>query len=127
MIPSVDAYLVDALGFRRDVRRLPITELGCVGGAAALARAHDFLRGYPDAHVLVVAVELPSLSLQRNDTIAGQPGRERAVRRRRRGGGAHAGGGDRRGRARARDAEPHLPAARRARWGSTCTRMAFTR
>jgi alkylresorcinol/alkylpyrone synthase len=68
MIPSVDAYLVDALGFRRDVRRLPITELGCVGGASALARAHDFLRGYPDARVLVIAVELPSLSLQRNDT-----------------------------------------------------------
>jgi alkylresorcinol/alkylpyrone synthase len=68
MIPSVDAYLVDALGFRPDVRRLPITELGCVGGAAALARAHDFLRGFPDANVLVVAVELPSLSLQRDDT-----------------------------------------------------------
>jgi alkylresorcinol/alkylpyrone synthase len=68
MIPSVDAYLVDALGLRSDVRRLPITELGCVGGAAALARADDFLRGFPDAHVLVVAVELPSLSLQRDDT-----------------------------------------------------------
>jgi len=68
MIPSVDAYLVDALGFRRDVRRLPITELGCVGGASALARAHDFLRGFPDARVLVIAVELPSLSLQRDDT-----------------------------------------------------------
>ena len=68
MIPSVDAYLVGALGLRADVRRLPITELGCVGGAAALARAHDFLRGFPDANVLVVAVELPSLSLQRDDT-----------------------------------------------------------
>jgi alkylresorcinol/alkylpyrone synthase len=50
------------------VRRLPITELGCVGGAAALARADDFLRGFPDARVLVIAVELPSLSLQRDDT-----------------------------------------------------------
>jgi alkylresorcinol/alkylpyrone synthase len=68
MIPSVDAYLVDALGLRSDVRRLPITELGCVGGASALARADDFLRAFPAAHVLVVAVELPSLSLQRDDT-----------------------------------------------------------
>jgi alkylresorcinol/alkylpyrone synthase len=68
MIPSVDAYLINQLGLRPDVRRLPITELGCVGGAAALARAHDFLRGFPEAHVLVVAVELPSLSLQRDDT-----------------------------------------------------------
>jgi alkylresorcinol/alkylpyrone synthase len=71
MIPSFDAYLVDALGLRRDVRRLPITELGCVGGAAAVARAHDFLRGFPAARALVVAVELPSLSLQRLDTSPG--------------------------------------------------------
>lgn len=67
MIPSVDAYLMDALGTRRDLTRLPITELGCVGGAAAVARAFDYLRGYPDRRVLVVSVELPSLSLQRRD------------------------------------------------------------
>jgi alkylresorcinol/alkylpyrone synthase len=67
MIPSLDAHLVNELGFRADVRRLPITELGCVGGAAALARAHDFLIGFPESRVLVIAVELPSLSLQRAD------------------------------------------------------------
>jgi alkylresorcinol/alkylpyrone synthase len=67
MIPSLDAYLVDELGLRRDVRRLPITALGCAGGAAALARAHDFLVGFPAAHALVIAVELPSLSVQRSD------------------------------------------------------------
>jgi alkylresorcinol/alkylpyrone synthase len=67
MIPSLDAYLVDDLGLRPDVRRLPITELGCAGGAAALARAHDFLVGFPEARALVIAVELPSLSMQRAD------------------------------------------------------------
>jgi alkylresorcinol/alkylpyrone synthase len=67
MIPSLDAHLVNELGFRPDVRRLPITGLGCVGGAAALARAHDFLVGFPEARALVVAVELPSLSMQRAD------------------------------------------------------------
>src|SRR3954452_23581704 len=67
MIPSLDAHLVNELGFRSDVRRLPITELGCVGGASALARARDFLMGFPDARVLVVAVELPSLSMNRHD------------------------------------------------------------
>lgn len=67
MIPSLDAYLVGDLGLRADVRRLPITELGCAGGAAALARARDFLVGFPDAVALVVAVELPSLSMQRAD------------------------------------------------------------
>ncbi len=67
MIPSLDAHLVNELGFRADVRRLPITGLGCVAGASALARAHDFLVGFPDARALVVAVELPSLSMQRAD------------------------------------------------------------
>ena len=67
MIPSLDAYLVDDLGLRPDVRRLPITEMGCAGGGAALARAHDFLIGFPSARALVIAVELPSLSMQRAD------------------------------------------------------------
>jgi alkylresorcinol/alkylpyrone synthase len=64
MLPSLDAFLIDALGLRRDVRRLPITQLGCVAGAAALARAHDHLLGHPRGRVLVVAVELPSLNFQ---------------------------------------------------------------
>ena len=68
MIPSLDAYLMNALGMRRDLRRLPITELGCVGGASAMARAADYLRGHPEGRVLVIAVELPSLSLQPLDT-----------------------------------------------------------
>jgi len=67
MIPSLDAHLVGTLGFRPDVRRLPITELGCTGGAAALARGCDFIRGFPEARVMVIAVELPSLTLQRDD------------------------------------------------------------
>ncbi len=67
MIPSLDAYLVDDLGLRSDVRRLPLTEIGCAGGAAALARARDFLVGFPGARALVIAVELPSLSMQRAD------------------------------------------------------------
>jgi alkylresorcinol/alkylpyrone synthase len=72
MIPSLDAHLANDLGFRPDVRRLPITELGCVAGASALARAHDFLRGYPEAYVLVVAVELPTLSFQPDDASTAQ-------------------------------------------------------
>ncbi len=68
MIPSLDAHLVHLMGFRPDVKRLPITELGCAGGAAALSRASDYIRAYPRATVLVVAVELASLTLQRNDT-----------------------------------------------------------
>jgi alkylresorcinol/alkylpyrone synthase len=72
MIPSLDAHLANDLGLRPDVRRLPITELGCVAGAAALGRAHDFLIGRPDGHVLIVAVELPTLSFQHRDVSVAQ-------------------------------------------------------
>jgi len=67
IIPSLDAYLINDLGFRPDVRRLPITELGCAAGAAALGRAWDFLKGVPEGNVLIVSVELPSLTFQRRD------------------------------------------------------------
>jgi alkylresorcinol/alkylpyrone synthase len=67
MIPSLDAYLINDLGMRPDVRRLPITELGCAGGAVALSRAHEFARAFPEANVLVVAVELSSLTFQQGD------------------------------------------------------------
>ncbi|MEP6961045.1 MAG: type III polyketide synthase [Acidobacteriota bacterium] len=67
MIPAVDAYLINQLGFRSDVKRLPITELGCAAGAAALSRASDYIRAFPDANVLVLAIELTTLTLQHND------------------------------------------------------------
>jgi alkylresorcinol/alkylpyrone synthase len=67
MIPSLDVHLLNLMGFRENVRRLPITELGCVAGAIALSRAADFLRGAPGNTVLIVAVELPSLTFQRKD------------------------------------------------------------
>lgn len=67
MIPSLDAHLAGRLGFRSDVRRLPITELGCAAGAAGLAHAWEYLRAFPDRTVLVLAVELPTLTFQRKD------------------------------------------------------------
>jgi alkylresorcinol/alkylpyrone synthase len=67
IIPSLDAFLINDMGFRSDVRRLPITELGCAGGAAALGRAWDFLKGVSEGNVLIVSVELPSLTFQRRD------------------------------------------------------------
>jgi len=67
MIPSLDAYLINRMGFRCDVRRLPVTELGCAAGASGLARATEFLRAYPGANALVISVELPSLTFQRRD------------------------------------------------------------
>ncbi len=65
--PSIEALLVPRLGLRRDVRRLPSFGLGCAGGAAGIARAHDYLLGHPDDVAVVLAVELCSLTLQRDD------------------------------------------------------------
>ncbi len=67
MIPSVDAYVAQQMGFRPNVRRLPITELGCAAGAAGLTRAWEYVQAYPTATVLLIAVELPSLTFQRKD------------------------------------------------------------
>ncbi len=66
LVPSLDVYMSEDLGFRRDIVRLPITELGCSGGAAAIAAAHRHLVGFPDQKVLVVAVELPSLNFHQS-------------------------------------------------------------
>lgn len=67
MIPSLDAHLATHMGFRPDVRRLPITELGCAAGAAGLGRAWEYLSAFPDRTALLVAVELPTLTFQRKD------------------------------------------------------------
>jgi alkylresorcinol/alkylpyrone synthase len=67
MIPSLDAHLINLMGFRANVRRMPFTELGCAAGAMALGRAADFLKAEPGGNVLIIAVELPSLTFQRKD------------------------------------------------------------
>lgn len=67
MIPSLDAHLINLMGFRSNVRRMPFTELGCAAGAMALGRAADYLESHAGGNVLIIAVELPSLTFQRKD------------------------------------------------------------
>jgi alkylresorcinol/alkylpyrone synthase len=64
-VPSIDALLMPRLGLRADVKRLPVFGLGCVAGAAGLARLHDYLLGWPGHAAALLAVELCSLSLPR--------------------------------------------------------------
>jgi alkylresorcinol/alkylpyrone synthase len=66
-VPSIDARLVNRLKMRDDVKRTPIFGLGCVAGAAGVARAADYLRAFPTHHALLLSVELCSLTLQRED------------------------------------------------------------
>jgi alkylresorcinol/alkylpyrone synthase len=66
-VPSLEARLANRLRFREDLRRTPIFGLGCVAGAAGVARAVDYLRAWPRHTALVLSVELCSLTLQRED------------------------------------------------------------
>jgi alkylresorcinol/alkylpyrone synthase len=65
--PSLDARLVNRMGLRRDVKRVPIFGLGCVAGVAGIARAADYVKGHPDGVALLLSVELCSLNFQRDD------------------------------------------------------------
>ena len=69
-VPSLDARIAARLGLRPDVKRIPLMGLGCVAGAAGVARLHDHLRGWPDQVGVLVSVELCSLTIQRGDASA---------------------------------------------------------
>jgi len=65
--PSIDARLVNRMGLSRNIKRNPIFGLGCVAGAAGIARAADYVRAYPDQVAVLLSVELCSLTWQRDD------------------------------------------------------------
>ena len=65
--PSIDARLINRMGFSPNVKRVPMFGLGCVAGAAGIARAADYVRAYPDEVAVLLSVELCSLTLQRED------------------------------------------------------------
>lgn len=62
MVPSLEARVAARVGLRPDVRRVPMFGLGCVAGAAGVARLHDYLRGAPDDVAVLLSVELCSLT-----------------------------------------------------------------
>ena len=65
--PSIEARLVNLMGLSPNIKRVPIFGLGCVGGAAGIARAADYVRAYPKQVAAVLSVELCSLTVQRDD------------------------------------------------------------
>lgn len=67
MIPSLDAYLINTLGLRQDVVRLPVTEMGCAAGVSGLIYAANFLKAHPGKRAAVIAVEAPTATFQLND------------------------------------------------------------
>lgn len=71
LMPSLTAWLINEMGFRSDTRQMPIAQLGCAAGGAAINRAHDFCTAYPDSNVLIVSAEFCSLCYQPVDDNIG--------------------------------------------------------
>jgi alkylresorcinol/alkylpyrone synthase len=65
--PSVDALLMNRMGLSPRTKRIPIFGLGCVAGAAGIARAADYVRAFPEEAALLLSVELCSLTIQQDD------------------------------------------------------------
>jgi alkylresorcinol/alkylpyrone synthase len=65
--PTIDARLVNRMPFPSSVKRTPIFGLGCVAGAAGIARASDYVRAFPNQIALLLSVELCSLTWQDDD------------------------------------------------------------
>jgi len=66
-VPSIEARIASLVGLRPDVKRVPLFGLGCVAGAAGIARLHDYLIGHPGEVAAMLSVELCSLTVQRDD------------------------------------------------------------
>ena len=65
--PSLDARLINRMRLRPDIKRTPIFGVGCAGGAIGLTRAADYAQAFPDQAAVILAVEVCSLTIQRDD------------------------------------------------------------
>ena len=65
--PSLEARIMNKLALSPHTKRVPIFGLGCVAGAAGIARAADYVKAYPDQAALLLSVELCSLTIQPDD------------------------------------------------------------
>ncbi|HET9382557.1 MAG TPA: type III polyketide synthase [Streptomyces sp.] len=71
MMPALTAWMINSMGFDSTTRQIPMAQLGCAAGGAAVNRAHDFCSAYPDANALIVACEFCSLCYQPTDIGVG--------------------------------------------------------
>jgi alkylresorcinol/alkylpyrone synthase len=65
--PSIEARLINRMQLSRRMKRMPIFGLGCVAGAAGIARAADYVKAFPGEACLLLSVELCSLTVQPDD------------------------------------------------------------
>ena len=67
MIPSLDAFLINEVGLKQSVVRLPVTEMGCVAGVSAMIYASEFLKANPNKRAAIVAFEAPTATFLMGD------------------------------------------------------------
>lgn len=67
MIPSIDAFIINELGLRQDIVRLPVTEMGCAAGVSGIIYAKNFLQANPGKRAAVVSFESPTATFQLDD------------------------------------------------------------
>lgn len=65
--PSMDALIINKMRLNPHINRIPVWGLGCAGGVSGMAKANLVAKANPDAIVLLVAVELCSLTLIKSD------------------------------------------------------------
>jgi len=65
--PSMDALIINKMRLNPHINRIPVWGLGCGGGVSGTAKANTLAKANPDAVVLLVAVELCSLTLIKSD------------------------------------------------------------
>jgi alkylresorcinol/alkylpyrone synthase len=65
--PSIEGRLINRMHLSPRMKRIPIFGLGCVAGAAGIARAADYVKAFPDQAALLLSVELCSLTVQQDD------------------------------------------------------------
>jgi polyketide synthase Type III len=69
LVPSLDARLLRALGFRDDVQRVHVGDTGCASAIVALQQASNYLHAFPGRRALVLAVELCSTTYTLDDSL----------------------------------------------------------
>jgi alkylresorcinol/alkylpyrone synthase len=65
--PSIDALIINKMRLNPHINRVPLWGLGCGGGVSGMAKANMVAKANPDAVVLLIAVELCSLTLIKSD------------------------------------------------------------
>lgn len=65
--PSLEALIISSLKLNPNINRYPLWGLGCAGGVSAIAKANTITKANPEAVIIILGVELCSLTFRKND------------------------------------------------------------